>query len=229
MTAGALALAGMAHAQVHKGQGGDLTGVYFTPRPATSLKTTDGLPIPLTEAGRAALAANAAKVAASKIAPAGKAMDACVPFGPTRLLEQPYPLEIVQKDKSVLLIWEHNHVWERVYLGEQPDPDADPSYMGFSVGHWDGSTLVVDSTNFNSATFLDDNGLPHSPDLKVERRLRKVNAGKALEILVTINDPKMYSRSWTVKAVLPLRADIQTEEFVCGQNTYETRYTRAAK
>jgi hypothetical protein len=223
------ALAGAAWSEGKPVTPPDLNGVYYTATPPKALKTVDGKPIPLTAAGRAALAANAAKVAASKLPPSGDAMDACVPVGPIRILEQPYPLEVVQKGKTILLIWEHNHIWEHVYFDTQPDPDADPSYPGFSVGHWDGATLVVDTSNFNQATFLDDNGLPHSPDLKVERRIRKIEHGKALQIEATVTDPVMYSRPWTVRAVLPLRPDISIEEFVCGQKTLETRYTRAAK
>jgi hypothetical protein len=207
----------------------DLNGVYYTVHPDKTLKTVDGRAIPLTAAGREALAANAPKVAASKIPPAGLAMDACVPDGPVRILQQPYPLEIVQKGDVIVLIWEHNHVGERVYMNEKPNPDLDPSYSGYSVGHWDGQTLVIDTANFNDMTFLDDNGLPHTEDLKVERRLRKVDGGKALQIEATVTDPTMYSRPWTVRTTLPLRNDISIEEFVCGEKTLETRYTRAAQ
>lgn len=229
LAATVLALAGVAHAQGKGASPPDLSGVYYTAHPDKTLKTVDGRPIPLTAAGRAALAANAAAVAASKIPPAGAHMEACIPVGPTRILQQPYPLEVVQKGDKVVLIWEHNHIFERVYMNEQPDPNVDLGYTGYSVGHWDGQTLVIDSANYNDMTFLDDNGLPHTEDLKVERRLRKVDHGKALEIEATVTDPKMYSRPWTIRATLPLRPDISIEEFVCGQNTFETRYTRAAQ
>jgi hypothetical protein len=229
MTAGLLAAAGVAHAESKPSAAPDLSGVYYSAHPATALRSIDGRPIPLTDAGRAALAANAPKVAATKIPPAESAMDACIPAGPTRILEQPYPLEIVQKGQTIVLIWEQNHIWERVYLDTQLDPDADPSYMGSSVGHWEGPTLVIDSGNFNTATFLDDNGLPHSTDLKIQRRLRRMHGGKALQIEATVTDPAMYSQSWTIRTELPLRPDISIEEFVCGQKTLETRYTRAAK
>lgn len=225
--AAALGLAGQVHAQDKSSSGTDLNGVYYTQHPPETLKPIDGHPVPLTDAGRAALAANAPKVAASKIPPSGTAMEACVPAGPVRVLQQPFPLEIVQKGKTVVLIWEHNHTWERVYMDEKPGPDVDPSYPGFSVGHWEGTTLVVDTSSFNDATFLDNNGLPHSDDLAVQRRFRKVNGGKTIEITATVTDPIMYSRPWTVRTTLPLRLDISIEEFVCGQNTLETRYTRA--
>jgi hypothetical protein len=227
VVAATLCLAGQVHAQNESSPQADLNGVYYTQHPPETLKPTDGRPVPLTDAGRAALAANAPKVAASKIPPSGTAMDACVPAGPVRVLQQPFPLEIVQKGKTVLLIWEHNHTWERAYIDEKPDPNVDPSYPGFSVGHWEGPILVVDTSSFNDVTFLDNNGLPHSDDLKVQRRFRKVQGGKAIEITATVTDPIMYSRPWTVRTTLPLRPDISIEEFVCGQNTLETRYTRA--
>jgi hypothetical protein len=204
----------------------DLNGIYFTAHPPKKLEPIDGA-IQLTEAGRKALAANAPLVASTKAQPVGAHMEACTPAGPTRILEQPYPLQVVQKGDTIALIWEQNHVFERVYLDQQPPADVDDSYMGFSVGHWDGATLVIDSSNFNAKTFLDDNGLPHTADLKVERRLRKVQNGKALELTVKVTDPAMYSRSWTVRTVLPTRPDIDMEEYVCGENTLETRYTRA--
>jgi hypothetical protein len=203
----------------------DLNGIYYTARPPMKLEPIDG-PIPLTDAGRMALAADAPLVAATKAQPAGVHMEACTPAGPTRILEQPYPLQVVQKGNTIVLIWEQNHIFERVYLDQQPPADVDDSYMGFSVGHWDGSTLVIDSSHFNAKTFLDDNGLPHTADMKVERRLRKVQNGKALEITVKVTDPAVYSRPWTIRAVLPARPDTEIEEYVCGENTLETRYAR---
>jgi hypothetical protein len=209
-----------------KGTAPDLNGIYYSAHPPQRLQPIGGT-IPLTEAGRKASAANAPLAAATKAQPAGVHMEACTPAGPTRILEQPYPLQVVQKGGTIVLIWEHNHVFERVYLDQQPPADVDDSYMGFSVGHWEGSTLVVDSSHFNAKTFLDDNGLPHTADMKVQRRLRKVQNGKALEITVRVTDPAMYSRPWTVRTVFPARPDIDMEEYVCGENTLETRYTSA--
>jgi hypothetical protein len=214
-------------AQDKSASGADLSGFYFARHPVRSLKTVDGRPIPLTEAGKAALAANAPKVAATKVNPAGTDMQACAPFGPTRILQQPYPLNILQKGKTVVLSWEHNHAWELVYVDQKDDPNADPSYMGFSVGHWEGPTLVVDTTHYNAATFLDDRGLPHTDALKVERRFRKLPGGKGLEIRATVTDPQMYSRPWTVNVTLP-QTQGEIEEYVCGLKTMEDRYTRAS-
>jgi hypothetical protein len=225
VAAAALGVFGAAHAQSKAPVGTNLSGVYFDPHPAKALTMVGGSPV-LTAAGKAAMAANAARAASSKIAPAGTNMDTCLPFGPTRVLEQPYPLEVVQKGDTVVLIWERSHAWEPVYMNEKPDLDADPSYSGYSVGHWDGPVLVIDTSLFNNGTLMDDNGLPHSDSLKVERRLRKAPGGKALEILATVTDPVMYVKPWTVRAVLPLRPDTKIEEFVCGQKTMETRYTR---
>jgi hypothetical protein len=224
----AISAAGLAAsgAQAQDKAGADLTGFYFDHHPQKSLKTVDGQPIPLTTAGKAALAANAPKIAATKVNPAGMNMAACTPFGPIRVMQQPYPLNIQQNDKMILLSWEHNHTWEIVYIGDKDDPDADPSYTGHSVGHWEGQTLVVDTAHFNDATFLDDNGLPHSDALKVERRLRKLPGGKGLEVQATVTDPAMYSRPWTVRFILPQERG-EIAEYVCGLKTMENRYTRA--
>jgi hypothetical protein len=219
--AGVLASAAMA-----KDAAPDLNGIYFTAHPPKTLALIDG-PVPLTEVGRKTMAANATLLAATKAQPRGVHMEACTPAGPMRILQQPYPLRVVQKGNTIVLIWEQNHIFERVYLDQPPPADVDESYMGFSVGHWEGATLVIDTRNFNAKTFLDDNGLPHTADMKIQRRLRKVQNGKALEISVKVVDPTMYARPWTVRTVLPARADVDLEEYVCGQNTLETRYTRA--
>ncbi|HTK35343.1 MAG TPA: hypothetical protein VL358_08680 [Caulobacteraceae bacterium] len=218
---------GLAHGQARAASVPDLAGVYFNPHPPKTLQIVGGGAPPLTAAGKAALAANAPEVAKSKVPPAGQHMEACLPDGPTRILQEPYPMEIVQKGDTVLLIWEHNHVNEQIYMNEKPDPQADWAYMGNSVGHWEGSTLVADTIQFNDMTFLDDNGLPHSENLKVQRRFRLLPGGKALEILATVTDPEMYTKPWTVRAVLPRRTDVHIEEFICGIRNWETRYTRA--
>jgi hypothetical protein len=223
----ALGLFGAVHGAAQAAPAASLSGVYFNAKPAKTLEIVGGGPAPLTAAGKAALAANAPAAAATRRAPKGQDMEACQPVGPTRILQQPYPLEIVQKGDLVVLLWEQNHIAERVYMGEKINPEEDWSYMGTSVGHWDGPALVVESALFNDMTFLDDNGLPHTDALKVERRLRTVQGGKALEILATVTDPAMYTRPWTVRAVLPRRSDIKIEEFMCGARTLETRYSRA--
>jgi hypothetical protein len=227
VAAAALVVFGLAHEQSWAAQPPNLSGVYFNTHPAKELEIVGGGAPPLTAAGKAALAANAPEVGESKIPPAGQNMEACLPDGPTRILQQPYPMEIVQKGDTLLLIWEHNHVSEQVYMNEKPDPERDWAYMGNSVGHWDGSTLVVETSQFNDMTFLDDNGLPHTDTLQVQRRIRLLPEGKALEILATVTDPEMYTKPWTVRAVLPRRTDVKIEEFICGIRNWETRYTRA--
>jgi hypothetical protein len=227
VAAASLGVFALVHGQGWAAPAPDLSGVYFNAHPPKTLQIVGGGAPPLTAAGKAALAANAPAVAKTKIPPAGQDMEACLPVGPTRILQQPYPMEIVQKGDVLLLIWEQNHISEQVYFNDKPDPDADWAYMGNSFGHWNGSTLVVETSQFNTMTFLDDNGLPHSENLKVERRIRLLQGGKALEILATVTDPEMYTKPWTVRAVLPRRTDVKIEEFICGIRNWETRYTRA--
>jgi hypothetical protein len=227
VAAAALGVFGAAHGPAQAAPAASLSGVYFNARPAKTLEIVGGGQAPLTAVGKEALAANAPMAAASMLPPKGQALERCLPVGPIRILQQPYPMEVVQKGDTVLLIWEQNHIAERVYMNEKPDPDADWSYMGYSVGRWDGPTLVVESSLFNDMTFLDDAGLPHTENLKVERRIRTVDGGKALEILATVTDPTMYTKPWTARVVLPRRTDVKIEEYTCSARTLEDRYTRA--
>lgn len=203
----------------------DLTGVWWNDHPVHALSPVGGGAIPLTEKGRAALAENAPLVEATTVKPKGSHMEACLPFGPTRILQQPYPVQIIQKGPLFFIVYEHNHVSEQVYMNEKPNADADPAYMGSSVGRWDGAAAVIETSNFNEQTFLDDRGLPHSDQLSVVRRIRKTGGGKSLEIVATITDPVMYARPWSVRTVLSARPAETVREYVCGQNTLETRYT----
>jgi hypothetical protein len=202
----------------------DLSGVWWNSNPLHALVPVGGGPVPLTAQGKLALAANAEKLKATTLMPAGKRMEACLPFGPTRTLQQPYPLNIIQKGPIFLIVYEHNHVWERVYMDEKPNPDEDLSYFGHSVGRWDGATAVVETTNFNDQTFLDDRGLPHSEQLAMTRRIHRLSAGNKLEILTTITDPVMYAKPWSMRTVLDARPNESIREYVCGLNTLETRY-----
>ncbi|MGD9841447.1 MAG: hypothetical protein AB7F79_04405 [Steroidobacteraceae bacterium] len=205
-----------------------LTGVWMTDAPHAPLKPVAGSAIPLTAAGKAAFAKNAAVLRERD----GKKTDrndlsACLPYGPLRLLQQPYPLQLIQRGNLFVLMYEQNHVFEIVYLDEQPDLELDPGFMGNSVGAWTRDGIVITTTGFNDSTFLDDSGLPHSDQLSMTRTLRVIGQGTRLEVVSSITDPMMYTRPWSVRQELTHRPNLRIEEYVCGQGpTLETRYTR---
>jgi hypothetical protein len=89
--------------------------------------------------------------------------------------------------------------------GRQLPKDPDPRWYGYSVGHWeDDSTFVVDSNGTDERTWLDNAGNPHSTEMKVEERYHRVN-GNTLELTVTLDDPKAYTKPWVARNKLPLR------------------------
>jgi hypothetical protein len=95
--------------------------------------------------------------------------------------------------------------------------DPNPTWKGYSVGRWDGDTLVVTSAGFNDRTWLDFQGHPHTEALRVTERYRRKNFGE-LSIEMTFEDPKAYTRPWTIALVGHLAADTELLEFVCNEN-----------
>ena len=204
--------------------------MWWPVEPSSDVRPLDG-PISYTPAGSAALAQNVAALKAAVGKPRQRDdLTPCLPAGPVRILQQPYPVQIIQKGKLAVLIYEHNHVYEIVYIGDPPGEaeKADPSYMGYSSGTWSNGELVVATSNFNAQTMLSEMGVPHSDRLNVIRKIRAIDAGKRLEIISTITDPVMFRSPWTVRQVLESKPDTHIEEYVCGQATLETRYTRQA-
>ena len=227
---GAIALATLAHAQSPPSADYGIQGVWWPIDPGADVRPIEGS-IVYTAAGKAALEKNLAKIRATSGKPKERDdLAPCLPAGPVRILQQPYPVQVIQKDKTLTLIYEHNHVFEIVYLGESPGEaeKADPSYMGYSTGEWAKGTLVVKSSNFNGQTMLSDVGVPHSDSLSITRKVRTTGQGRHLEVVSTISDPTMFKKPWTVRQVLEARPLERIEEYVCGQATLETRYTRQA-
>lgn len=207
----------------------DFNGIWWIAQREQALVPLGGGAIPFTAQGRKSFDESAAALKAE----AGKPVDRndlrqCLPLGPTRILQEPFPLQIVQHGNDFILLWEHNHAYESVYFDKRPDPDADWAYMGNSIGAWARDGITITTTGFNDQTLLDNSGLPHSEELRVTRKLRLIEGGKALEIVSTITDPVMFTKPWSVRHVLQARPDATIEEYVCGQGpTLETRYTRA--
>lgn len=95
--------------------------------------------------------------------------------------------------------------------------DPNPTWMGYSVGHWDGDTLVVESAGFNDRTWLDNFGHPHSESLRVTERFRRRDFGH-MDLQVTLDDPNAFKEPWIVPIKLELDADTEPLEYVCAEN-----------
>ena len=144
---------------------------------------------------------------------------ACLPLGHMQLHTHSQPRRIIQTADLIVILYEANAGVRQIFMDGRPAPpkDAQPWWGGYSRGWWEGDTLVVESTNFRDEGWLDVNGAPLTTEGKLIERFRRVNAGR-LEIDVTIDDPKAYTRPWTVRVNQRLLADTDLIEFVCNEN-----------
>jgi hypothetical protein len=101
--------------------------------------------------------------------------------------------------------------------------DPQPTWQGYSVGHWEGDTLVVESAGFNDQTWLDFEGHPHSPELRVTERYRRKDFGH-MELKMTFDDPKAYARPWTISFNAELAPDTELLEYVCNENERDVQH-----
>ncbi len=195
----------------------DISGTYWATSYSPTLQVLGGGTPPLNSAGEAAYEKTQAGLKSGSLV--DKARRVCVPDGVPRVLATPYPFEIFQVPAGhVTFVYEMNHQ-VRVIVMDKPQPPleiqfADPRYNGHSVGHWEGDTLVVESTGFYEPTFLDATGLPHGDEMRIVERIRKL--GNTLEDVVTIHDPEMYTRDWQARFVYDERNDVRLEEYACN-------------
>jgi hypothetical protein len=120
----------------------------------------------------------------------------CDPDGPPKLLNLPNPFEIVQIPGRVLMFFELGHIWRTVWTDGRPLPkDPDPTYLGYSVGKWEGDTFVVETIGFNDKLWDDSFGNPRSDATHLTERYRRLNHD-TLELQIIIDDPKAYTKPW---------------------------------
>lgn len=142
----------------------------------------------------------------------------CFPPGVPRIYLHPFPMEIIQLKGRVILFFEFNHFVRQIYTdGRKHNTDLGPTWMGDSIGKWDGDTLVVETTGFNDKTWLDRAGHPHSEALRVVERFRRVDHN-TLQDELTIEDPKAYTKPWNGHLVFRLKPDWNITEMVCEDN-----------
>ena len=140
----------------------------------------------------------------------------CLPMGIMQLDSHPYPRKVIQTPSEVVVIYEGSGTTVReIFLdGRVPDKDADPWWNGYSTGRWEGETLVVETTGLMDDGWLDVRGSPLTSAGKLIERFRRLKYGY-LEVEVTIDDPKAYTKPFTAKVYNRLMLDTQLIEFVC--------------
>jgi hypothetical protein len=145
----------------------------------------------------------------------GRPTERCLPHSVPDAALVGYPFKIIQTPAQLVILFEPFIDYRQIFTDGRTLPkDPQPTWMGYSVGKWEENTLVVDSSGFNDQTWLDDGGHPHSDALHVIERFRRIDFGH-MELGITIDDPKMYTKPWTVTVPYNLVPDTELIEYVC--------------
>jgi hypothetical protein len=160
----------------------------------------------------------------------------CLPMGFLQFHQQPQPRRImnVSNPKTILIEYEANNGLRHIYMdGRKLPPQGDPQpwWYGYSVGHWDGDTLIVETNNLRGAEdgphdgWLDVNGSPYSEQAKFTEKIRRPTYDH-LQIDVTVEDPKAYTKPWTVRVDQRLIVGQDLIEFECNENQQFTKHVK---
>jgi len=191
-----------------------LAGTWQVSTYHAGIRTLDGAVPPLTAEGKALYEQH---LVARRELPPREDMSRCVPSGMPRAMWAPLPMLIVQTARKISIIQEYHHQLRHIYMDE-PLPSLDDielSYMGESVGRWEGDTLVIETIGLHRNTVLDREGLPHTRNMRITERLRLLDDGRVLENVVTFDDPQLYTQPWSSRVVYDSKPGVQLKEYNC--------------
>ena len=203
----------------------DLSGVWwkgFTP----VLMPLEGGPRPFQPKAKAVQEAYDEADIAGR--PMPDAATQCLPQGVPRSMLAPYPIQIIQTPGQMTILHEASHNVRLIYLDQPHSNNIKPSFMGESVAHWEGDTLVVSTIGLNEQTMMDRGGSTHSDNLRVIERMRKINGGSQLEVTFTFEDPETFTRPWSSRIVFEWRPDVEIQEAVCEENNRDVPLAKPA-
>jgi hypothetical protein len=225
---GAMAVAGSAGAQSDKLEGPlirpavsspdphDLSGVWFIRSYNRQINATTGRVPDMTPLGKKE---RDYRVQQEKIGtPVGDASAYCWPHGVPRVMNSPYPIQFLQKKDEIVIIHEVAHNVRHIYMNVPHSNPVKTSFMGESVGHWEGDTLVIDTLGVDPRTWIDEVGVIHGPKLHTVERIRKVEDGHAIENQVFIEDPDYFPHPWYMRDTYAWRPDLRIAEYSCEEN-----------
>ena len=150
----------------------------------------------------------------------------CLPQGVPKINAAPVPFKIVQTPKLVLLVYEAFNLWRQVHLdGRQLIDDPNPTWLGWSTGRWDGDTLVVETRGLNGKAWMDTSGTPGSDAMRVTERFHRTSVGH-MDLEITIDDPKSFTRPWTAKEKLHIVPNTELMEFICLENEQDLKHIK---
>jgi hypothetical protein len=142
----------------------------------------------------------------------------CLPPGTPRIYLQPFPFQMVTTPKEIIMIFEYDHTVRQIFMDGRAHPeDITPTYMGHSIGKWEGDTLVVDTVGFNDKSWLDRDGHPHSDQLHVVERFHRINRDD-MTIDISMEDPKALAKPWKTQLNFQFKPDWDIMELACTDN-----------
>jgi hypothetical protein len=149
----------------------------------------------------------------------------CLPIGHMQLHQHPQPHKIIQTPDLIVMIWESNGGLRQIFMDGRSLPDNDPIpwWYGYSVGRWEGNTLVVETTGFRDDVWLDVNGSPLTVTGKITERFTRDTYGHMI-VDVTIEDPQAYAQPFTVRVEHGIMLNTNLIEFICNENEQSTQY-----
>jgi hypothetical protein len=199
----------------------DFTGIWEVPNPKIDLKQDDGSNPPFTPAeARSTQRMIDAEKAGAVITDASTQ---CFPHGVPRLTMAPYPIRFVHQPGKILMLHEVGHNVRVIYMDKTAPPKDTPmSFLGYSVGRWDGDTLVVETTHLNDQTRLDMH-TSHGPRAKITERFSKQKTPQGYTDLVdviTVDDPDHFTKPFSVTRKFAFRGDLQANFWTAGLTEY---------
>ena len=142
----------------------------------------------------------------------------CLPDGVPHGDLIPEPFKIIHSRGVIVVLYEVETTFRQIFTdGRKLPVDPSPAWQGYSVGRWEGDTLVVDTIGFNDLGWLDVRGMPHSTEMRVEERFRRRDFGH-LDLAITVTDPKIFTRPITINVVEELLPDTDLFEHYCAEN-----------
>ena len=146
----------------------------------------------------------------------------CLPPGP--MINFTGPLKMIQTPAVVAILYETPNNFRQIFTdGRDLPKDPNPTWQGYSVGRWDGDTLVVETIGFNDRSMIGRPAHPHSEDLKVTERFRRRDFGH-IDLQMTVEDPKTFARPWTINTELVFDPDTEMLEYVCTENEKDRQH-----
>ncbi len=150
----------------------------------------------------------------------------CLPQGVPKIDSTPLPFKIYQEPKAIVFLNEAFDQFRQVFMDGRPLPkDPNPQWFGYSVGKWDGDTLVIESSGFNGRAWLDQVGHPSTESLHVVERFHRRDLGH-MDVTSTVDDSGAYTKPWSYSQPLSLMVDTELLELVCNENNRDLKHLK---